>query len=88
MNQLQHPSDARVDFPRKEAGQPQVLMGIVVLRLPQVWRQGGAIVPDSWSYHSHSTILVGREGPWEFVLHRGTSVFQELIEIELLFSRG
>ena len=63
-------------------------MGIVVLRLPQVWRQGGAIVPDWWSYHSHSTILVGREGPWEFVLPRGTSVFQELIEIELLFSRG
>lgn len=63
-------------------------MGIVVLQLPQVWWQGGAAAADWWSSHSRTTILVGREGPWEFMLHRGTSAFQELVGIELLFSRG
>ena len=53
-----------------------------------MWWQGGAIVAHGWSYHSHSTILVGREGPWDFCLTEEPQPSIELIEIELLFSWG
>lgn len=56
------------------------------LRLPQVWRRGGAIVANWWSCHSHSTILVGRRACGTSCLTEEPQPSTELIEIELLFS--